>query len=165
MVLGIDPGTHRTGFALVEGRTGRPVAVDYGVITTPPTLAAGERLSRIYDRVRALLEAHRPDLAAVERLFVGRSAPSAISVGQARGVVLLALTQAGVPIEEYTPSAVKTALVGYGRADKAQVQAMVRALFRLEQVPRPDDAADALAIAVCAMNHARVPAALRSRPG
>ncbi|MCL6596165.1 MAG: crossover junction endodeoxyribonuclease RuvC [Firmicutes bacterium] len=154
MVLGIDPGTHRTGFAAVEERGGRPVAVEYGVITTAPGLAPGERLRRIYDRVRALVEGHRPSVAAVERLFLGANAPSAVSVGQARGVVLLALAQAGVPVHEYTPSAVKTAIVGYGRADKAQVQEMVRVLFRLDRVPRPDDAADALAVAVCALNHA-----------
>jgi crossover junction endodeoxyribonuclease RuvC len=161
LVLGIDPGTHRTGYAVVDERGGAPVAVEYAVITTAPDLAAGSRLVAIYERLQALVQRYRPRVAAVERLFLGANAPSAISVGQARGVVLLALAQAGVPVEEYTPSAVKTAIVGYGRADKAQVQEMVRLLFRLPAVPRPDDAADALALAVCALNHASVPAALR----
>ena len=161
MVLGIDPGTHRTGYAAVDMRGSTLVAVDYGVITTSASLAPGARLKMIYERVVDLIERHRPQAAAVERLFLGQNAPSAIAVGQARGVVLLALAQAGVPLEEYTPSAVKTAIVGYGRADKAQVQEMVRVLFRLAAVPRPDDAADALAVAVCALNHAAVPAALR----
>lgn len=161
MVLGIDPGTHRTGYAAVDMRGSALVAVEFGVITTPPALAMGLRLQTIYDRVRDLVERHRPATCAVERLFLGQNAPSAIAVGQARGVVLLALAQAGVPLEEYTPSAVKTAIVGYGRAEKAQVQEMVRVLFRLERVPRPDDAADALAVAVCALNHAAVPEALR----
>ena len=161
MVLGIDPGTHRTGYAVADGALGRPVAREYGVITTPPGMAVGRRLRTIYERVRELIERYQPEAAAVERLFLGQNAPSAVSVGQARGVVLLALDQAGVPIEELTPSAVKTAIVGYGRADKAQVQEMVRLLFRLEARPRPDDAADALALAVCALGRAAQPAALR----
>jgi crossover junction endodeoxyribonuclease RuvC len=153
LVLGIDPGTHRTGFALVDGRLARLRAVTYGVITTRPNEPAGSRLLQIYERVRALIETYEPERAGIERLFLGANAPSAVSVGQARGVVLLALAQAGTPIGEYTPSEVKTAIVGYGRADKAQVQAMVQVLFGLERVPRPDDAADALAVAVCALNH------------
>lgn len=154
MVLGIDPGTHRTGFALVDGHGGRLSAVAYGVITTSPRSGVGERLLRIYDRVRSLIREYAPERAGIERLFLGSNAPSAVSVGQARGVVLLALAQAGVPLYEYTPSQVKTAIVGYGRADKAQVQSMVQVLFQLKAAPRPDDAADALAVAVCALNHA-----------
>lgn len=152
MILGIDPGTHRTGFAVVDGRMGRLKAVTYGVITTLPSEPAGARLVTIYERVKALLAEYRPERAGIERLFLGANSPSAVSVGQARGVVLLALTQAGVAVGEYTPSQVKTAIVGYGRADKAQVQSMVKVLFGLDRVPRPDDAADALAIAVCALN-------------
>jgi crossover junction endodeoxyribonuclease RuvC len=161
VVLGIDPGTHRTGYAVAEGVTGRPVAREFGVITTPASMATGTRLRTIYERVRALIERYEPEVAAVERLFLGQNAPSAVSVGQARGVVLLALAQAGVTLEEFTPSAVKTAIVGYGRAEKAQVQEMVRRVYRLEQQPRPDDAADALALAMCALGSQSVPPALR----
>lgn len=153
LVLGIDPGTHRTGFAVVDGRMGRLKAVTYGVITTLPKESPGARLHKIYERVQALLVEYQPEMAGIERLFLGANAPSAVSVGQARGVVLLALTQAGVEVGEYTPSQVKMAIVGYGRAEKAQVQAMVQTLFGLERIPRPDDAADALAIAVCTINH------------
>lgn len=162
MVLGIDPGTHRTGYAVADGAPGRPVAREFGVITTPPGMPAARRLRTIYERVRDLIQRYEPEVAAVERLFLGQNAPSAVSVGQARGVVLLALDQAGVAIEELTPSAVKTTIVGYGRAEKAQVQEMVRMLFRLDAVPRPDDAADALALAVCALGRAALPAVLRS---
>ncbi len=161
MVLGIDPGTHRTGYAVAEGVAGRPTAREFGVITTPPGMPTGQRLRTIYERVRGLIERYQPDVAAVERLFLGQNAPSAVSVGQARGVVLLALDQSGVALEEFTPSAVKTAIVGYGRADKAQVQEMVRLVFRLETLPRPDDAADALALAMCALGSRSVPQALR----
>ncbi len=162
MVLGIDPGTHRTGYAAVEQSAGRLVVHEFGVITTPASAATAARLQTIYDRVRGLIERYRPTVAGVERLFLGQNAPSAVSVGQARGVVLLALEQGGVDIEEYTPSAVKTTIVGYGRADKAQVQEMVRLLYHLDAPPRPDDAADALALAFCALGDA---AARRSAQG
>lgn len=159
MILGIDPGTHRTGFAIVDPRMGRLKAVTYGVITTHPSEPPGTRLVTIYERVRDLVAEYRPERAGIERLFLGANSPSAVSVGQARGVVLLALTQAGVEVGEYTPSQVKTAIVGYGRAEKAQVQSMVQVLFGLDRIPRPDDAADALAVAVCASNHPSAPAA------
>jgi crossover junction endodeoxyribonuclease RuvC len=153
VVLGIDPGTHRTGFGVLESRRGRLRALAYGVISTSPQLATAARLLRIHMEVAELVRRYQPHRAAVERLFLGRSWPSALAVGQARGVVLLALAQAGLEVEEYTPSQVKTAVVGYGRAEKAQVQAMVRRLFGLEDDPRPDDAADALAVALCAAQH------------
>jgi crossover junction endodeoxyribonuclease RuvC len=153
VVLGIDPGTDRTGFAVVDAARdgGRPVAVSYGVIHTRASDPMPERLLSLHRQLERLLDAHPVRRAGVERLFPGRSAPSVITVAQSRGVALLALAQHGVPVAEYTPSAVKNAIVGYGRAEKEQVQAMVAILFGLSERPRPDDAADALAIAYCAL--------------
>jgi crossover junction endodeoxyribonuclease RuvC len=149
LVLGIDPGTATTGYGLVRlTPAGDLEAVTFGVIVTPPHTPAHERLKMLYDDLKELLAVHHPDSCAVERLFFQRNVSTAMAVGQARGVVLLALAQAGLEVAEYTPNEVKQAVAGYGSADKHQVQEMVRTLLLLPEIPKPDDAADALAIAI-----------------
>jgi crossover junction endodeoxyribonuclease RuvC len=149
LALGIDPGTATTGYGLVRlTRQGVLEAVAFGVIITPPHAPAHERLLMLYTDIRDLLALHQPDTCAVEKLFFQRNVSTAIAVGQARGVVLLAIAQAGAEVAEYTPNAVKQAVAGYGAAGKRQVQEMVRTLLNLPELPRPDDAADALAIAI-----------------
>ena len=148
VTLGIDPGTAILGYGVIEGERD-PVVVDYGVFETAPDLPMPSRLSVLFDRMTELLARHRPDAVAVEQLFFARNVTTAIAVGQARGVVLLAAAREGVPVTEYSPSEVKHAIVGYGKADKNQMQEMVRLILNLDEIPRPDDAADALAIALC----------------
>lgn len=149
LALGIDPGTATTGYGLVRlVRDGSLEAVKYGVITTPKDAPAPARLEMLYKELSDLLAHHSPDTAAVEKLFFQRNISTAIAVGQARGVVLLSLQQAGIDVFEYTPNEVKQAVAGYGSADKRQVQEMVRTLLLLPEIPKPDDAADALAIAI-----------------
>jgi len=156
LALGIDPGTATTGYGLVRLEPdGEMVAVKYGVILTPKEKSAPARLEMFYRDLRALLRKFHPDTAAVEKLFFQRNISTAILVGQARGVALLALQQAGVEIFEYTPNEVKQAVAGYGSADKKQVQDMVRVLLGLTEIPKPDDAADALAIAITHLNTKR----------
>ena len=150
-VLGIDPGIATCGFGVIErgtGGPGRPVVLEYGALH-PKGSGDPARLRVLYAEICRLVERHRPDAAAVERLFHTRNVSTAASVGQARGVVLLALAQAGVPIGEYTPTEAKLAVAGYGRADKAQMQAMVATQLGLAAPPRPDDAADALGLCLC----------------
>jgi crossover junction endodeoxyribonuclease RuvC len=147
--LGIDPGIATMGWGIVDEVGGAPSLVGVGAFITPAGLPQAERLAQIYRELCALLERYRPEAAAIEELFFGKNVNTAIMVGQARGVALLALAQAGIPIHEYKPSEVKQAVAGYGGADKKQMQEMVRLTLRLEKVPRPDDAADALAIAIC----------------
>jgi crossover junction endodeoxyribonuclease RuvC len=160
IVLGIDPGLASTGFGVVLRRGGRLAALDGGVIATSPRTAPERRLADVHERVSGLLAEHRPDVVALEALFFGRNAPSAFAVGQARGVVLLAAGQAGVPCVDYTPQQVKGAVCGTGRAPKDQVGRMVQALLSLPEAPRPDHAADALAVAICHANHAPLAAAI-----
>jgi crossover junction endodeoxyribonuclease RuvC len=149
LVLGIDPGTATTGFGLVrELNDGSLEMVEYGIISTPKDLPAHYRLVQVYDALRKLLKRHKPDSAAVEKLFFQRNISTAIAVGQARGVVMLAIAQANLDVAEYTPNEVKQAVAGYGSADKKQVQDMVRVLLSMPSIPKPDDAADALAIAI-----------------
>lgn len=148
ITLGIDPGTARLGFGIVASGDD-PILIDFGVIETAASSDMPSRLSGLFDAVAELLEEHRPDVLAIEQLFFARNVTTAISVGQARGVVLLAAARAGVPVAEYSPSEVKHAVAGYGKADKPQMQEMVRIILGLEHVPHPDDAADALAIAIC----------------
>ncbi len=149
LVLGIDPGTATTGYGLVRDLPDDNLQmVDFGVILTPAGLPAAERLSMLYHRLGELLLLHRPESAAVEKLFFQNNVKTALAVGQARGVALLALAEAGLEIAEYTPNEVKQAVTGYGSADKKQVQEMVRVLLRMAHIPQPDDAADALAIAI-----------------
>lgn len=149
LALGIDPGTATTGFGVVREEDGAYHLVDCGVILTPAQEPMPQRLLLLHNRLLALLATHRPDAVAVEELFFNKNVRTAIAVGQARGVVLLAAAQAGVPVYEYTPLQVKQAVVGYGRAEKHQVQEMVRILLGLDGVPQPDDAADAVAVALC----------------
>jgi len=154
-ILGIDPGTARMGYGIVEDAgSGRERAVDYGCLETPPDMLPELRLQRLYRGVVDLLLEYKPDCLAVEELFFGRNVTTAIHVGQARGIVLLAAADNGVPVREFTPMQVKMAVAGYGRADKAQVQRMVRALLALPEVPKPDDVADALAVAIAALHGA-----------
>src|SRR5215467_1217380 len=147
--LGIDPGTATVGYGLVEElRDGSLQAVAYGVITTPPKRAMPERLKMIYDGINALVEKYQPDRAGVEELFFAKNVTTGITVAQGRGVILLALATARLPIAEYKPNQVKQSIAGYGGAQKPQMQEMVRMLLGLESIPRPDDAADALGIAI-----------------
>ena len=152
IILGIDPGTATMGYGIVERTGGSLRAVDYGAFTTSADLPLPERLAAIHSCVVELIETHHPDLVAVERLFFSKNAQSAFGVGQARGVVLLAAAQAGIVVREATPNEVKSAIAGYGAADKEQVQRMVQMVLGMAERPRPDDAADALAIAVWAAN-------------
>lgn len=157
LVIGIDPGTATTGYGLVrEDDRGELITVDYGVISTPANLPIQERLLILYDQLNDILQHHRPDSGAVEKLFFSRNVRTAISVGQGRGVALLAMGAAGLVIGEYTPLEVKQAVVGYGGAEKHQVQEMVRAILNLEDLPQPDDAADALAVAICHLHSQRI---------
>lgn len=148
-ILGIDPGTAICGYGLIDKENYSFKVVDYGVIRTEKELAAEKRLAMIYQGVVTLLETFAPAEICVEELFFHANARTVIPVGQARGVVLLAAAHQNVPLFEYTPLEVKQAVVGYGRADKKQVQFMVKTLLNLKDIPRPDDAADALAIAIC----------------
>ncbi|HMQ33101.1 MAG TPA: crossover junction endodeoxyribonuclease RuvC [Chloroflexaceae bacterium] len=147
--LGIDPGTATMGWGIVDERAGQLSLVAVGALTTPASMPQPERLRILYDGLRELIARYTPDDAAIEELFFGKNVNTAITVGQARGVALLALTQAGLPISEYKPTVVKQAVAGYGGADKKQMQEMVRVTLGLDAAPRPDDAADAVAIAIC----------------
>jgi crossover junction endodeoxyribonuclease RuvC len=155
-VLGIDPGTAITGYGVVEETAGELKMVTFGAIRTPAKQPLSTRLQAIYSGVRNLVKEWEPSSAAVEELFFSSNVRTAMSVGQARGVTLLALADAGLPIAEYTPLTVKQAVTGYGSADKAQIQEMVRLLLELAQPPKPDDAADALAVAICHLHSARL---------
>ena len=161
VVLGIDPGTANTGYGVVTRHGGRLVALDGGTIETAAGLDAGERLAAIHARVGALLDDYRPDALAVEDLYFGANARSAFAVGQARGVVILAAGQRGLPCSAYTPQQIKAAVCGSGRAGKGQVQRMVQRLLALTDLPAPDHAADALAVAICHANGASLRAAVR----
>ncbi len=155
-ILGLDPGTAITGYGVIDLQPGGEVqVVAYGVLRTPARQPMPVRLQRLYHALQELLVLHRPQAAAVEKLFFQRNVTTAMAVGQARGVALLALAQAGLPVAEYTPNEVKEAVTGYGSADKQQVQRMVQTLLHLAERPRPDDAADALAVALCHAQHAR----------
>jgi crossover junction endodeoxyribonuclease RuvC len=154
--LGVDPGTAITGYGFIREDAGALQAVAFGTIMTPSGQALPDRLVTLYIELKRLIALHRPASAAVEQLFFSRNVRTALAVGQARGVVLLALAQAGFPISEYTPLEVKQAVTGYGRADKQQVQEMVRLLMGLPEIPKPDDAADALAVAICHLHSSRI---------
>ena len=162
-ILGIDPGYATTGFGLLQTEGGVGVRLlQYGVVTTPKELPFPQRLEILYDDLLRLVEVTRPEAAAVEELFWGHNITTGIGVSHGRGVILLALTKAGVPIFEYTPMQVKQAVVGYGKAEKRQVMDMTRRLLHMEKAARPDDAADAIAIALC---HARSQTSLLAKAG
>ncbi len=149
IVLGIDPGTARTGYGLVARQGSALRMVDYGCFETIPDRSAAARLLLIHEAISDLIETHRPEAVGVERLFFNKNVQTAFAVGQARGVVLLAAAQHGLPVFEHGPHEVKMAVTGYGRATKDQVQRMVQLVLSMTELPRPDDAADALAVAVC----------------
>ena len=157
-VVGIDPGTAACGYGIVHQSHGRLRGIDHGWWQTRPGERPELRLKTIYDGVAGLIEQHAPDAVVLEESFVGVDARTALSVGQARGAVLVAAARAGLPCAEYAPAAIKHAVCGYGRAEKAQVQRMVKAILGLEQLPTPNHAADALAVAIC---HALAPPMLK----
>lgn len=150
----------RCGFGVIRSEGQLLVAEDFGLIATSRALSSGERLLTLHTAILEKLRAWQPDLVVVERLFFSRNRTSALSVGEARGVLLLAVTQQRLALREYTPAEVKQAVCGYGNADKDQVGTMVRMVLRLESTPRPDDVADALAVAICGLNSARMEALL-----
>ena len=156
ILVGIDPGTATTGYGVIEKRGDRVSYLACGVISTPPEDDAPARLKTIYDQFNALLDQYRPEAVATERLFFTNNVTTGIPVGRALGVILLTLAQRSLPWREYTPTEVKSAIVGTGRAEKKQVQFMVTRLLGLTEVPKPDDAADALAIAICHAHSVRL---------
>lgn len=156
LALGIDPGTATIGYGLVrELSDGSLQAVAYDVITTPAGLPMWERLSMIYDGITRVVRDYQPDRAGVEELFFARNVTTALTVAQGRGVILLALTQANLPIAEYKPNIIKQSIAGYGNAKKPQMQEMTRLLLGLDRIPKPDDAADALAVAITDLHSSR----------
>ena len=155
LILGLDPGSAITGYGLIAADHGNYEMLDYGALRTEPGPSDAQRLVLLYDKLKELLKEKEPDCIAIEQLFFNKNTTTVGPVGQARGVLLLGCAQAGLPIAEYTPLQVKQALTGYGRADKAQIQYMVTRLLKLSAVPKPDDAADALAIAITHAHHFR----------
>ena len=149
IILGIDPGTAITGYGVLSQDGNHLRRITFGAIRTKADQPIAARLLQLYQQLGQLIQEYHPEAIAVEELFFNKNVRTALAVGQARGVILLAAEAAGVPISEYTPLQVKQAVVGYGRAEKIQVQEMVRVLLCLPQIPKPDDAADALAIAIC----------------
>ena len=162
IVLGIDPGTARTGYGIVSREGSKLAMLDYGCIETINDRPLAQRLLLIHEALTDLLETHRPEAVGVERLFFNKNVQTAFAVGQARGVVLLSAAEHGLPIFEYGPHEVKMAVTGYGRAPKDQVQRMVQMVLSMSELPRPDDAADALAVAVCTAHSARQQQAARA---
>ena len=159
-ILGIDPGVATIGFGVIDCDRARQQLVQYGVITTPAGLPLSVRLRQISQDMEELLHTFKPDECAIEELFFSKNITTGISVAHGRGVILLEIEKAGVPVFEYTPMQVKQAVVGYGGAEKRQVMLMTQRLLRMKDIPRPDDAADALAIAIC---HARSATSLLRR--
>ena len=149
LILGIDPGYAIIGWGIIRFERGKYIPVDFGAITTEAGVPFNRRLEMIYDQLNELLDTHHPDVVAVEKLYFQTNAKTAIDVAQARGVTMLALQKHGVPVYEYTPLQVKSAVTGFGQAQKPQVMEMTKRLLRLKAVPKPDDTADALAIAIC----------------
>lgn len=157
LAIGIDPGTAITGYGLVrEEENGSLTVVDYGVIQTSPEYRMPERLVQLYHNLKEVIDLHKPESGAVEKLFFARNVRTALTVGQARGIAMLALAESGVTLAEYSPNEIKQAVAGYGRAGKVQVQKMVQVLLDLEEIPQPDDAADALAVAICHLHSAQM---------
>ncbi len=159
VVVGFDPGTARLGYGVVAGDDA-PSPLDYGVIETAAGEPMAERLKLLYEHVCEILRTYHPSVCAIEQLFFSRNVTTALSVGQARGIVMLAAAQAGLKVVEYTPAEVKQAVSGYGKADKSQMQEMVRLILGLQEIPYPDDAADALAVALCHIQSAHFRSAI-----
>jgi len=156
VILGVDPGTATTGYGVLRKIGDRLEVVVYGPIVTSPKQPAHERLASIHGQICEIIEKHRPEVLAIERLFFAQNETTAIAVGRASGVILLAAAQRGLQVEEYTPLQVKQAVVGYGAADKKQVQYMVQRILGLSEPPKPDDVADALAVAICHAHSCRL---------
>ncbi|MGG6313577.1 crossover junction endodeoxyribonuclease RuvC [Paenibacillus macerans] len=148
-ILGIDPGIAIVGFGFVDKQGSKVTPVQYGCIQTEAHTPEEERLLHVYEGMVQLIDKYKPDAVALEKLFFNRNVTTAMSVGQARGVLVLAAVQKGLPVSEYTPMQVKQAIVGYGKAEKRQVQEMTRMFLKLQAIPKPDDVADALAVAIC----------------
>ncbi len=159
-ILGIDPGSRAMGFGIVDSQGSRLVAHCWGRITAPQRMPLAERLLKFFEKLQTVLAEEKPTVAAVENIFFAQHARSALILGQARGVALLAVAQAGIPVVEYSPLSVKQAVIGYGRGEKAQVQAMVKTLLRLEKKP-PSDAADSLDVEMCHANSSDMQATLQ----
>lgn len=151
-VLGFDPGLANTGWGVIDADTSRLVPVAYGSITTPAGIPPGERLNMIFDKAEEIIEQFTPRIAGIENLFFAKNVTSAIPVAQAKGILLLSLHKSGVPAFEYTPQQIKQNITGSGKADKKQVQELVKLLLGLKEIPKPDHAADALGAAVCCYN-------------
>jgi len=151
-ILGIDPGTATTGWAIVEEQAGEPVAIAYGHISTSPKNTTAERLKEVADDLEDIIKKYRPTDSSVEELFFFKNVKTAVKVSQSRGGILLTLERLNVKIFEYTPLQIKQSVTGYGRAEKAQIQLMVKSVFKLKSIPKPDDTADALAAAICHLN-------------
>jgi len=156
VVMGIDPGTAITGYGVVEYRGGREKLIKYGTITTPAKMEMADRLVRINRQLTALIEEIKPDAVAIEQLFYHKNSKTVITVAQGRGVAVMTAALAGLEVAEYTPLQVKQSVVGYGNAEKKQVQLMVQKILSMSELPRPDDAADALAIAICHIHSYRL---------
>lgn len=155
IILEIDPGMAIMGYGVIESNGNKVRALDYGVVTTPSDMETPQRLLRIFDSVEGLIQKYSPDAMAYEELFFNKNVKTALTIGHARGAAVLAGARQAIDLYEYTPLQVKQAVVGYGRADKQQVQGMVKLLLNLKEIPKPDDAADALAVAICHMHSAQ----------
>lgn len=155
LILGVDPGIAILGYGLVKYEANRFTVIDYGAITTDAGINMSARLTIIYDRLIDIIERYNPDAFAIEELFFNKNIKTALTVGHARGVAVLAGSKSGVQVYEYTPLQVKQAVVGYGRADKNQMQQMVKVILNLGEIPKPDDVADALAVAICHGNSSK----------
>ena len=149
IIMGIDPGIAIVGFGVIEYKGNNFKVIDYGAVTTEPEVTFPNRLKQIYDTLVELFGVYKPDALAIEELFFNKNVKTAINVGQARGVEILAAVNSGIEVFEYTPLQVKQGVVGYGRAEKRQVQEMIKIILNLKKIPKPDDVADALAVAVC----------------
>lgn len=149
IIVGVDPGLAIVGYSVLDYTGNEFKIIDYGVLTTPAKIEVSKRLKMLYDGMSDILEKYRPEGIAIEQLFWGRNVTTGINVAHARGVILLCAEKSGACVREYTPLQVKQAVVGYGRADKKQVQNMMKILLNLKEIPKPDDAADAIAVAIC----------------
>lgn len=152
IIIGIDPGIADTGYGIIKDKGGKLTCLDYGSIKTLPSSDLATRLSLLYKELDGIVKKYKPDYAAVEKLFFSKNVKTALTVGQARGVAILVLSQNNLPIHEFSPSQVKQSVSAYGQASKMQVQKMVKMILGLKELPKPDDAADALAVATCALN-------------
>lgn len=163
LIMGIDPGIAISGYGIISNENGKPYIVDYGTIRTSPKVSIPERLRILHNSYLELIDNYKPDAIAVEELFFNKNAKTIISVGQARGVALLSAALSNIDVYEYTPLQVKQAIVGYGHADKIQVQQMIKIYFDMNELPKPDDAADALAVALCHMHSYKLQNIIDSR--